>query len=659
MTIAAAEAARELRRRAEAQSLTNAATLQPPYPDTEKLLHELQVQQIELEMQNEELFRVQTELVAERSDYLELYDLAPVGYLTVCDKGLIKRANLTAAGMLGVTRNFLLHKPLSQFIWHEDQDVYYQRGKLLMESEELQSWEMRLKRADGSALWVLLRANSAHNGEYRITFTDSTEHKSMMSSLRESEERYRLLAETMLQGVVQQNADGIITYMNPAAESILGRSRNELLGGNSVSIEHLTIRENGQIFPGLEHPAMVASQTGSPVQNVLMGIFNAKKDSYCWLNVTSVPVFSQDNSRPSEVYTIFEDITMRKRTEEELANSEVRYRQLFEMEADSIIMADRESNCIIEVNPAASKLFGYTREEFFRLKVSDLSATSEQTEVDVHNGITRIPHRRARKKDGTEFSVELTVCYFTYQCRTVHVATIRDITERTRTEKLLEDLLHRLSNMHEHQIKMQEQERLAISRNIHDDLGQSISLLKLDMEMVQLKKCSDCNILEDTIRAMCESLDQIAVKVQQIAFELRPPLLDNMGLHAAIEWQVNEIKKRCAIDFILILNEEIELLNESAATVVMRIFQEGLTNIIRHSKATEVSISLCKKGSDLILEISDNGCGITPEQLASPTAYGLMGMQERAKSCRGELTVTGDPDNGTILSLTLPLHQGA
>ena len=82
MTIAAAEAARELRRRAEAQSLTNAATLQPPYPDTEKLLHELQVQQIELEMQNEELFRVQTELVAERSDYLELYDLAPVGYLT-------------------------------------------------------------------------------------------------------------------------------------------------------------------------------------------------------------------------------------------------------------------------------------------------------------------------------------------------------------------------------------------------------------------------------------------------------------------------------------------------------------------------------------------------------------------------------------------------
>jgi len=181
-----AEAAQNLRQRAEEKLQIDEATpSQPPSPmETERLYHELQLHQIELEMQNEELRRSQTELESERASYFDLYDLAPVGYLTESAEGLIQKANLATATMLGVVRNFLLNKQLSQFIFPEDQDVYFLRRRRLIESGELQNWEMRLKRLDGSPFWAELQSTMAPNGENWITLHDITERKQMVASIQ-------------------------------------------------------------------------------------------------------------------------------------------------------------------------------------------------------------------------------------------------------------------------------------------------------------------------------------------------------------------------------------------------------------------------------------------------------------------------------------------
>ena len=145
------------------------------------------------------------------------------------------------------------------------------------------------------------------------------ERKLAEVALFESLERYRTLSETMLQGVVHQDATGKIIAMNAAAEGILGKSREEFLGSSSIKEEHHSIRENGEKFPGTEHPSMLALQTGQPVEHVIMGVLNPKLNEYRWIRIGAVPVFHSGETTPSEVFTVFDDFTERKRLEDALA----------------------------------------------------------------------------------------------------------------------------------------------------------------------------------------------------------------------------------------------------------------------------------------------------------------------------------------------------
>jgi PAS domain S-box-containing protein len=183
-------------------------------------------------------------------------------------------------------------------------------------------------------------------------------------ALKTSEERHRVLAETMLQGVVHQDAQGKIIAMNRAAERILGKTPEQFLGSNSVDEEHHTIREDGSPFPGLEHPAMVALQTGQPLSGVVMGVFNPKVNAYRWISIDAVPVFRPGENRPSEVYAVFEDITDRKRAEETLRRSEQEFRTLAGA-VPQIVWATRPDGWNIYFNQQWMDYTGLTLDESY------------------------------------------------------------------------------------------------------------------------------------------------------------------------------------------------------------------------------------------------------------------------------------------------------
>ncbi len=227
----------ELRQRAEAQMRNQSADPDAISPDdARRLLHELHIHQIELEMQNEELRRAQVELEASRARYFDLFDLAPVGYLTLSKPGLILEANLTAANLLGVARGALIKQPLTQFILKEDQDIYYLHRKQLFETGEPQMCELRLARKGGGLrpAWAHLQAVTARDSDgalmCRITLSDITERKRAEEALQESNEKYRAIVDTTSDFIMRYDRTGRHLFGNPAALKATGVTLEAYVG---------------------------------------------------------------------------------------------------------------------------------------------------------------------------------------------------------------------------------------------------------------------------------------------------------------------------------------------------------------------------------------------------------------------------------------------
>ncbi len=184
--------------------------------------------------------------------------------------------------------------------------------------------EFRVRDRVGSWHWLMVRGTAIEHdslGRARIVLGSAleiTQRKAAEETLRQSEERHRVLADTMLQGVVHQDASGFIISMNLAAERILGKSREQFLGSTSEKEQKDTIREDGSVFPGSEHPSMIALRTGKTVRGVVMGVWNPKQEMYRWIRIDSVPVIRGEDLNPIEVYAVFEDITEVKQHHEQL-----------------------------------------------------------------------------------------------------------------------------------------------------------------------------------------------------------------------------------------------------------------------------------------------------------------------------------------------------
>ena len=208
---------------------------------------ELQVHQVELQSQNEELRRAQQELELARARYFDLYDLAPVGYWTLSEQGLILQANLTVATLLGVVRGALIGQPMSRFVLEQDRHIYYRYSAQLMDSGEPLACDLRLAAKGGTPLWVHLAAVVAHEHDgapvLRIALTDISERKETEQALRESETRYRVLAETAADAFVTADAQGSIVGWNAAAERMFGYSQEQIIGQPLIRIMPERYRE--------------------------------------------------------------------------------------------------------------------------------------------------------------------------------------------------------------------------------------------------------------------------------------------------------------------------------------------------------------------------------------------------------------------------------
>ena len=228
--------------------------------------------------------------------------------------------------------------------------------------------------------------------------------------------------------------------------------------------------------------------------------------------------------------------------------------------------------------------------------------------------------------------------------------------ERDRAEREIRNSREELRNLSAHLQSVREEERTRMAREIHDELGQALTALKMDLSWLNRRHLEKDAAIKNKLASMEELIDRTIETVQKLSGELRPGILDDLGLAAAIEWQAEEFQKRTAIECQVALGPEAITLNREQATTMFRIFQETLTNVIRHARASKVEVRLEEENGNIVLEVTDNGRGITQGEIGDPKSFGLMGMRERVKYIHGEVTIAGSPGKGTRIRVTLPLR---
>jgi PAS domain S-box-containing protein len=334
--------------------------------------------------------------------------------------------------------------------------------------------------------------------------------------------------------------------------------------------------------------------------------------------------------------------------------------ELFEQAPQAVALMNVDSQ-VVRVNREFTRIFGYSPEEILGRSLTGLIVPDESRQEDQRN-IDLVAHGQRvdaevvrQRKDGSRLHVSVAGVPVSVPGRQIAVYGIyRDITERKRAEEELQRSFRQLRELTARLQSVREEERARVAREIHDELGQALTAIKLDLaSLIRALRADQKEELEKA-ESILRLVDQTILSVRRIATELRPGILDDLGLVAAIEWAAEEFEARTGTKCQLDLPEDDIVIDQERTTAIFRIFQETLTNVTRHAEATRVDVRLGREDGNIVLEVHDNGRGIAEEQLSSGRSLGILGMRERALLLGGELTITGSPGKGTTVRLRIP-----
>jgi len=354
---------------------------------------------------------------------------------------------------------------------------------------------------------------------------------------------------------------------------------------------------------------------------------------------------------------------------EVLRKSEERNRLLAAIveSSDDAIIGKSLDGTVLSWNDGAVKLYGYTSREVVGKPITVIIPPDRveewrdlQTRAKRGEYVAGIETVRVRK-DGRLVDIAFKISPVKDERGNIVglSAYASDIAERKRWERELKDSQEQLRALAAHLQAVREEERTRISREIHDELGQILTSLKMDLRWIERKRTAtaSADVANEITLKIVEAqklIDDTIQTVQRIAADLRPSVLDNLGLPAAIRYEVKRFEERTGIHSTLELQEEMPAADRNTATNLFRIFQEILTNVARHAGASAIAVQLREEHGGLALEVRDDGRGISADASSRPASLGLLGMTERVKSLDGTLCIEGAPGRGTKVTVRVP-----
>ncbi|MFO0767328.1 MAG: PAS domain-containing protein [Nitrospiraceae bacterium] len=531
------------------------------------------------------------------------------------------------------------------------------------------SFEYHMSRSDKPSRWMKVnyvpdtRSQGSAQGVYAL-ITDVTASKQAESALRQSESILRSFFESgvLLMGVVELCDDDILHITdNATTAAFFGTTPEEMHNRTATALgvpRHI-------VDEWIRH-YRAAARTGAPVK---FDYEHVKEGKTQHLNATVCSIGRGPSGYPRFSYVVA-DVTEQRIAAERLHRNLTLLSAITNGTTDAVYLKDMEGRYLL-ANPAVAAAAGRPIDEI--VGHTDWELFSPETAGQ----LTDDDHRVIALDSTQTFEEEVTTADFarTYlSTKDVYrdesgtvigvIGVSRDITERKHVERELQTANERYRDLSRRLIEIQEEERRAIAHDLHDQLGQLLTAIKLELSSLKKKLRSQQPApgLESLLAQVGSSLqlvDQAIDASRHAAMGLRPTHLDDLGLVAAIQWLAKDLETRSGILCELTTSPDHSTfqLGEAISTGLFRITQELLTNIARHAEASEVHISLTQTAESLVLQIEDNGAGIATEVAAKPTGLGLRGVRERSSLLNGEFSIDGAPGKGTTAVVRIPLHQ--
>lgn len=696
------------------------------YADNLKLLHQLQVLRLEMEMQQEQRFDDQDPLEETHSRQTELFEISPDGYFALNMLGIIQEVNVTGANLMGTAKDELANQPFLNYIAADDQETFRNCWHHLMDTNNNQVLKATVLKPDGHSIFVKIALSGTWIEEEFFVLLSMTD-VSIWKQLEEvntflldcnwstsGQDFFQSLAEYLghnlemdyvsVNKLISDTAEAEIISVYPYEEvhanvrfSLADSGLGNLLDRKSFCYPngaHYLFPNNillqqlcAESFAG----ATLWGSGGRPVGFIVLigrqpildirlleiifkqiSVRAAAELEHRQLEETIMQSRNelewQVKSRTTELQAANEklrhEIRIRQQQEQSLKEAEEKYRTVADYTYNWETWLNNNGEYIY-VSPSCKRISGYTVEEFIqdpallirithpedRRRVEEHFAKAIKGEV--HNGPFEF---RILTRDGHERWIDhhSQPVFDSGGAFIGQRGSNQDITQRKVAEKILLDSQKHLRQLSQRMEAITEAERTRIAREIHDELGHLLSALKYDMEGIVNRPELSVEHLKNELEVMVDMVDSLIDSVRKIATELRPGILDHLGLFPAIEWQLKQFRLRTKICCSFSM-EEMELsFDKNETNIIFRILQEMLTNITRHAEATHVDVLLSKTDTHFMMEVTDNGIGFQYDDYHQVNTLGLIGMKERALSIGGDIQINSKPGKGTKVRFLLP-----
>ncbi len=533
--------------------------------------------------------------------------------------------------------------------------------------EEYQNAELEIILNTENKILSLTHSN-VEEAEVRIgnilIVRDITIRKEAEIKLKKSEQMFHGLFESAPDALVVVNSEGEIVRINKQTESLFGYSRDEL---KEKKVELLLPESFRKIHQ--KHREKYFANPHQRIMGAGLELYGQRKDSSKF--PVDIMLSYLNNDEGINVIATIRDITERKRSEEIIRKHKLMLTQAEELAH----LGSWEWNILenkVHWSEELFRIYGITHEEFDGTFESFIEKVHPDDRKHVKRSVEEAFEKRKHFQHYERIIQPEGNIRTLYTKGIVHIdedgnptsmfGSCLDVTDFKRVEFELRTSQQQLRALSASLQSAREEERTHIAREIHDELGQVLTAVKMDITLLNESILEEGITLPEVInelKSIVKLIDESIQTVRDIATELRPDVLDHLGLAAAIEWQLKEFQKRHKIETEFFSEIKYLSLDKEQTTAVFRIYQETLTNVIRHAECSKVEVAIVREGGFAVLKVRDNGKGISEKEINNIKSIGIIGMKERALIIGGKINITGSPGCGTMVTLQIPNRSGS